>query len=1372
MKRSVVRSLGVLMASLLTVSSLVMPVNAAEYEETIEIIDEAALDNSDEAEVGAYEEEEDILIEDASPLGESSGLLDNGMKYTITELSDGYIKVVIDATESEEKKLEEDFYYHDHPNKQIIEREKVAELELIGITELGEDALRTIDEKERGSGFLNLSKISLPDTLTTIGVCSLQGLGKVKRIVLPSSVRTIENAAFVCSPVLEEVVLNEGLETVGNDIFGSCDKMESVVIPESVKVTNTISAGEGLRTLSIPISAQIGDGSHKYSLNEYVTKVIFTKGTGEYNEKFNGLDGELYSHGYELVIGEGITSVPANLCESDSGLIKVTLSSTINHVCEDAFDRCDNLAEVIFAEGTGGDREITLDCGAFRSCEKLTTVEFAKDIKQINVDEQIFCFGGLRDVFFRHPQFLVYTEFGPYSLKQIFGNNDDIVNLHAYEYDYYTSLGNDTTTSIKRMVEKTNEVEKKTVYKFVPLGPAPKPVPVTGLSLSESSFVKYTDEVDDTTVLELKAYVSPKNATNPDIKFTTQNIEGDPLGVVTKSVSFNEEDGSYTIFIRFKGTAGKAQINVSTNDPNIEKQFSASCSITVKEKERASKPFTVVLSGDGYNYGDLVGLKTQTPGAQIFYVLDDKDETTALNSTNIVYDEKVGRYVSKDASVKEYKDAFVIGKDTSSTAFCLHSVAVKQGLVMSEIAEDWLQYPSEDVWGDIDEEDVKSEFNSDPAKLKDDKYKGIWAPKSQLQDENLVYTGKAITIPDLRVYYGTTRLESGMDYTLKYSANTNATESAVITVTLKGNYAGKKQLNFRIRKMPLPKEDMTYSTLQVNAKKDKSGSFSAQKPDPKVKIVSTGKVLKPGTDYVLSYKADTATAFGPSVSAPGVYSVKIQTAEKGNYEFSDLEYPDAIFCVSSDMISISKVTVSKIAAQKIENWADKGYVVTPEFSVKYKGKDLTAGTDGQYRYEFRDNAAAGTASLVLMGTGKADADGNKFNGTKTITFKISGITLNAKNTTVSGINATYSYTGQDIKPDYKLIFSGKELKENTDYEVIYPNAGHSKAGNVSMTFKAKGIYSGSLKKSFKILPVEAKKLVICDGAGYEWKENNEVFCYGKGGVTPEVQVLYTPSGSTKTVELKAGTDYTVSYANNKSVGNAGATKNQKRIGPSATIKFKGNYSGSKTVYFTINQADISSLSMLLTDIVESSSPNKYTQKIVITDYNGAVLTAGTDYDKNVAYTYDGDVTVKIKSGKGYKTENKVKGNPVLKTHIIPAGAVIRATVKGAKNYTGEISDTFMITQNSIKNLKFTVNSEKKFYYTGKAITPGKSDIKVQIKSGNKWKTLTTEEASQYYDIVSYKNNVNAGNAATITIKGRNGYAGTVTLKFKILKKDK
>ncbi|MBE5825326.1 MAG: hypothetical protein E7307_01695 [Butyrivibrio sp.] len=1356
---------------------------------------EGAIEEVIENEVTAENSEEPVpeIVEDPEALvGEIiDGELDYGVKYTVTPLSGGLTKVVVDATDSSVDTLERGFFRSKTEKDpkdssqyyQYFDPTIVSEIELKGIKTLGEQALAAEDNGGTKYGFTSLSKLTLPNTLETMDTCAISGDNKLKKVTLPSSVRTLKNGIFFGCPELEEVVLNDGLETVGSDIFYGCNKITSVIIPDSVTTTGTIEAGEdddtsAVTTISVPISAEITGGGNSFPVS--LKKLILTKGSGEYNEKFKLPTTGESGRAFEVVFGEGITYVPESFFQDFDCITKVTFPGTLTSVGDYAFDLIDNLAALEFKEGTG-ERVITLGTGCFSGLEKLTTLDFPKDVKEVAVDTQPFYCSGLKDVYFRHPQFTLYVKEAWY-LYQIFSDGDrkDAVKLHAYPYDHSSQPGIiELRTSIQNLVSKANEQENKTVYSFVSLGAAPKPVNVTGVSLDRSSIVKYEDEVAVDDKVEIVATISPANASDPSIEVTFNNDEYTAVKSVSKG-DYNLETGTYKVYAHLTGTAGKTTVTVKTADSNLTTQFEAKCQILVKEKAKAMTPAIRVLSGTGSNYGDQKVLYTQTPGAQVFYRLDNRSASLpAMFDEAIEWNEAAGKYVSTNESLIEYTEPLVVGVDTSATKCYVHAVAVKKGLKRSDILDSYISYDVVSPWGDITLEDRDTEFLENTDNLNNDAYKGIWAPKSQLWDENIMYTGKAITIPDLRVYFGNKLLKSGTDYTLKYSNNINKSNVAQIKVTCKGNYSGTATLNFRINPRLLTKDDITWSVVQVNAKKNKAGdSYDGQQPDIKLKVKETGKLLKQGTDYTISYKSSKSDYYVSDISNPGVYSVAIDEELQGhaNYTFPKkptgeepderIRLADVIYCIGGDkMIAMNKTTVSKIANQKMADWEAKGFTVEPEFTVKYKGKDLKKGAEGHYTAEFKNNTAAGTASLVLIGTNK-EVDGLIVNGTKTVTFKIAGLPFNATSVSVTGINESYPYTGNEVTPVYKLTYNGKDLTENTDYKVTYSKKGHTNAGKVAMTFTGTGVFSGSLKKSFKILQTEATALVIMNEDGYAWNEANQVEYYQKGAVTPKLNVWYNDNLLTK------GKDYTLTYANNKAIGDYNAEKNGKRIGPSATVKLKGNYKGTRTVYFTIKQTDIGLLSMTLNDLVASTSPNKFTQKPVITDENGAVLKSGTDYEKVLVYTYDEDVDVTYKTGKGKNakvvTDSRSRGDEVLKTDIIPVGTVIRVTATGMKNYTGHISETFSITRESVKNLKFSIDPAKTYYYTGSVVTPGKADIKVQKKVGKAWTDIPAAEATGYYDIIGYKNNIKAG-TATITIKGKNGYAGTTTLKFKISK---
>ena len=139
--------------------------------------------------------------------------------------------------------------------------------------------------------------------------------------------------------------------------------------------------------------------------------------------------------------------------------------------------------------------------------------------------------------------------------------------------------------------------------------------------------------------------------------------------------------------------------------------------------------------------------------------------------------------------------------------------------------------------------------------------------------------------------------------------------------------------------------------------------------------------------------------------------------------------------------------------------------------------------------------------------------------------------------------STYAYDGKAKTPSVNVKVNGKTLKKDTDYTVSYSN--NTKVGTAKVTITGKGNYTGSVSKTYSIKN-NFKKATV---SGISTK------AFTGKNITHSITVKY--NGKT----LKNGTDYTVSYSNNKNIG-------------TATVKItgKGSYTGTITKTFKINPA--------------------------------------------------------------------------------------------------------------------------------------------------------------------------------------------------------
>ena len=212
--------------------------------------------------------------------------------------------------------------------------------------------------------------------------------------------------------------------------------------------------------------------------------------------------------------------------------------------------------------------------------------------------------------------------------------------------------------------------------------------------------------------------------------------------------------------------------------------------------------------------------------------------------------------------------------------------------------------------------------------------------------------------------------------------------------------------------------------------------------------------------------------------------------------------------------------------------------------------------------------------------------------------------------------------------------------------------------------------------------------------------------YTGDAITPDVE-LY--DGSTRLVK---GVDYDLSYENNINVGTA-----------TITVTFKGNYTGTRVVYFNIVARELSNSDVIFSTIdnqTYTGSPIEPKPDISIGD---VTLEEGVDYD--LSYTNNVNVGT----------------------------ATVNVTFKG--NYSGTASTSFEITSKELTDADVTIGDIPSQGYTGNPIEP-----KPEIKYGEK----TLEEGVDYD--ITYENNTNAG-TATVTITFKGNYTGSVSDQFTI-----
>ncbi|MCD7843097.1 MAG: S8 family serine peptidase [Clostridiales bacterium] len=194
-------------------------------------------------------------------------------------------------------------------------------------------------------------------------------------------------------------------------------------------------------------------------------------------------------------------------------------------------------------------------------------------------------------------------------------------------------------------------------------------------------------------------------------------------------------------------------------------------------------------------------------------------------------------------------------------------------------------------------------------------------------------------------------------------------------------------------------------------------------------------------------------------------------------------------------------------------------------------------------------------------------------------------------------------------------------------------------------------------------------------------------CYHRGAAQEPAVTVKNADGGT----LTQGTDYTVSYSNNTTVGTA-----------TVTVTGKGSYTGTVETTFTIVETDLSNCTVTLSQTTCYYSGTAQKPAVTVKNADGNTLTQGTDY--TVSYS-----------------NNTAVGT-----------ATVTITGKGA--YTGTATATFTIKALATPTLSSVSNTTSGVKVKWKAVT-GAAQYRVCRKASgeSKWTRIAVTTSTSYTD---------------------------------------
>ena len=308
---------------------------------------------------------------------------------------------------------------------------------------------------------------------------------------------------------------------------------------------------------------------------------------------------------------------------------------------------------------------------------------------------------------------------------------------------------------------------------------------------------------------------------------------------------------------------------------------------------------------------------------------------------------------------------------------------------------------------------------------------------------HMTFTGYELAQGSITLSYGDTTLTNNKDYTIDYADNIAAGKGKMI-ITGIGGYSGTIAKAFDI----LPKSAQLTSVYYVDTL-----SYTGKPIRPDVMVTDGGKFLLPEHDYTVSYSSNTKIGVG-----------KITISFMGNYQGTITK--TFTICPAKQKIQYLQTRYKGFFIDFAQKGSATGYELQYSTRSDFAGAKTLIISSNKTDKKTVSNLTAGKKYYVRVRS-YTIVGGKCYNGAWSDTKSVTTAKYDIAKAKVAGIK-NKSFTGKNITQSITVTYSGKTLKNGTDYIVKYSS--NKNIGTAKVAVTGKGSYGGVITKSFVITP--------------------------------------------------------------------------------------------------------------------------------------------------------------------------------------------------------------------------------------------------------------------------------------------------------------